>query len=296
MARRIVISGASGLIGTALASSLRGDGIDVTTLVRRPPKNASEQQWAPGERELDPDVLAGAEAVVALGGASVGRLPWTPRYRDELVDSRLKSTVTITTALRALRDDAPALVSASAVGYYGSAPGEQLTEESPAGQTFLAALCVQWEAAARRAEDHTRVSLLRTAPLIHRHGVLKPLIQLTRFGVAGPIGRGTQVWPWMSLDDEVRAIRHIIDEKIAGPVNLTGPHPATANEIGRALAREMRRPFWLPAPAWALRIALSAAATDSLLLPDADVRPTVLERFGFRFTHRTAQEAVAAAV
>lgn len=295
MARRIVISGASGLIGTALASSLRADGIDVTTLVRRPPKTASERQWEPGERELDPEVLAGAEAVVALGGASVGRLPWTPRYQKELVASRLQSTVTITTALRA-RDDAPALVSASAVGYYGSAPGEQLTEDSPAGQTFLAGLCVQWEAAARRAEDHTRVALLRTAPVIHRQGVLKPLIQLTRFGVAGPLGRGTQVWPWMSLDDEVRAIRHVIDEKIAGPVNLTGPTPASANDIGRALAREMHRPFWVPAPAWALRLVLSAAASDSLLLADADVRPAVLERSGFRFTHPTAEEAVAAAV
>jgi uncharacterized protein len=296
MARRIVISGASGLIGNALSSSLRRDGIDVTTLVRRPPQEPTERQWSPGERELDPDVFAGAEAVVALGGASVGRLPWTPRYRKELVESRLKSTRTITTALRALREDAPALVSASAVGYYGSAPGETLTEDSPAGQTFLAELCVQWEAEARRAEDHTRVALLRTAPVIHRQGVLKPLIQLTRFGVAGPLGKGTQIWPWMSLEDEVRAIRHVIDEKIAGPVNLTGPAPASANDIGRALAREMHRPFWIPAPAWALRLALSAAATDSLLLSDADVRPTVLEETGFRFTHPTAAEAVATAV
>lgn len=296
MARRIVISGASGLIGSALASSLRSDGIEVTTLVRRAPKDSTERQWLPGERDLDPDVLAGAEAVVALGGASVGRLPWTPRYRTELVDSRLKSTRTITTALRALRQDAPALVSASAVGYYGSAPGEQLTEDSPAGQTFLAELCVQWEAEARGAEDHTRVALLRTAPVIHRQGVLKPLIQLTRFGLAGPLGKGTQIWPWMSLEDEVRAIRHVIDEEIAGPVNLTGPTPASANDIGRALAREMHRPFWIPAPAWALRFLLSAAATDSLLVSDADVRPTVLEKTGFVFTHPTAEEAVASAV
>lgn len=296
MARRIVISGASGLIGSALTASLRADGIDVTTLVRRPPKDASERQWAPGERDLDPGVLDGAEAVVALGGASVGRLPWTPRYRRELVDSRLKSTRTITTALRALRQDAPALVSASAVGYYGSAPGEQLSEDSPSGQTFLAQLCVQWEAEARRAEDHTRVALLRTAPVIHRKGVLKPLIQLTRFGVAGPIGKGTQIWPWMSLDDEVSAIRHVIDQKIAGPVNLTGPTPASANDIGRALAREMHRPFWIPAPAWALRLVLSGAATDSLLVSDADVRPTVLQKTGFAFAHRTAAEAVASAV
>ena len=296
MARRIVISGASGLIGGALTTSLRADGIDVTTLVRRPPRISSERQWAPGERDLDPEVLAGAEAIVALGGASVGRLPWTPRYREDLVDSRLKSTRTITTALRALRDDAPALVSASAVGYYGSAPGEQLTEDSPAGDTFLAELCVQWEAEARRAEDQTRVALLRTAPVIHRQGVLKPMIQLTRFGLAGPLGRGTQIWPWMSLEDEVRGIRHVIDQKITGPVNFTGPTPATANDIGRGLARAMHRPFWLPAPAWALRLALSAAAADSLLLSDADVRPTVLEKSGFRFTHPTAQEAVASAV
>lgn len=155
---------------------------------------------------------------------------------------------------------------------------------------------MQWEAEARRAEGHTRVALLRTAPVIDRQGVLKPLIQLTRFGVAGPIGRGTQIWPWMSLDDEVRAIRHVIDEKIGGPVNLTGPTPASANDVGRALAREMHRPFWIPAPAFALRLVLSAAATDSLLVSDADARPTALENSGFVFTHPTAAEAVAAAI
>lgn len=295
MARRIVVSGASGLIGRALVSSLRSDGVEVTTLVRRPPQTDDEAQWEPGESPLDPEVLAGAAAVIALGGASVGRLPWTRGYRKELVDSRLQATRTLTTALRALRSDAPALVSASAVGYYGSAPGEILTEDSAAGQTFLADLTVRWEAEARRAEDHTRVALLRTAPVIHRRGVLKPLVQLTRFGVSGPLGGGTQIWPWISLEDEVRAIRHVIDAKIAGPVNLTGPTPASANDIGRALATRMHRPFWLPVPAWALRLALGDAA-ESLLLPDADVRPQVLERTGFLFTHPTATEAVEAAL
>lgn len=295
MARRIVISGASGLIGSALVSALRADGVEVTTLVRRAPRSEDETQWAPGDSVLDPGALDGAEAVVALGGASVGRLPWTKRYRRELVDSRLQATRTLTTALRALRTDAPALVSASAVGYYGSAPGEVLTEESAAGETFLADLTVRWEAEARRAEDHTRVALLRTAPVIHRRGVLKPLIQLTRFGVSGPLGRGTQVWPWISLDDEVRAIRHVLDRKISGPVNLSGPASATANDIGRTLAAQMHRPFWLPAPAWALRLTLGDAA-ESLLLPDADVRPAVLERSGFRFLHPTAADAVTAAL
>ena len=296
MAQRIVISGASGLIGSSLVSSLREDGIAVTPLVRRPPRTRDEVQWWPGERELDPDVLAGAQAVVALGGASVGRLPWTPRYRRELVDSRLITTRTIASAVRALGSDAPALVSASAVGYYGSAPGETLTEESGPGDTFLAALCVRWEDEARRASDRAPVALLRTAPIIHRRGVLKPLIQLTRFGVAGPLGRGTQKWPWISLDDEVSAIRHVIDRRIDGPVNLTGPTPASANRIGRAVAHRMRRPFWLPVPGLALRLALSAAAADSLLLSDADVRPAVLEKTGFAFAHRTPEAAVDAAL
>ncbi len=295
MDRRIVISGASGLIGRALSASLRADGIAVTTLVRHPPRSADEVHWTPGEH-LNPDVLAGAEAVIALGGASVGRLPWTPRYREELVGSRRRSTRTIASAVRALRQDAPAFVSASAVGYYGSAPGEVLTEGSPAGRTFLAKLCVVWEDEARRAGDHARVALLRTAPVIHRRGVLKPLIQLTRFGVAGPIGHGTQIWPWISLDDEVGAIRHVIDTRLDGPVNLTGPTPASADQIGRAVARSMHRPFWLRAPTWALRLALSRAATDSLLVSDADVRPAALESTGFTFSHPTAESAVAAAI
>ncbi|WP_101845492.1 TIGR01777 family oxidoreductase [Zhihengliuella sp. ISTPL4] len=295
MARRIVISGASGLIGSALAASLQADGVEVSTLVRRTPQAEGEIEWAPGEAPLDPDALDGAEAVVALGGASVGRLPWTRGYRRQLVESRLDATNTLTTALRALRTDAPAFLSASAVGYYGSAPGEVLTEHSGPGSTFLADLTVRWETAARRAEDHTRVALLRTAPVIHRRGVLRPMITLTKLGVAGPLGPGTQIWPWVSLDDEVRGIRHVLDEKLAGPVNLTGPTRASANDIGRALAQRMHRPFWLPAPRWALRLALGDAA-DSLLLPDADVRPEALQQSGFRFTHRTAAEAVAAAI
>ncbi|WP_091233948.1 TIGR01777 family oxidoreductase [Microbacterium sp. 3J1] len=296
MAQRVVISGASGLIGTALASSLRQDGVEVTTLVRRPPRGADEVQWFPGEHELHPDVLAGADAVVALGGASVGRLPWTPRYRRELIDSRITTTRTLAAAVRELHEDSPSFVSASAVGFYGSAPGRIITEDSRAGDTFLARLCVRWEHEARRAGDDVRVALLRTAPIIHRQGVLKPLIQLTRFGVAGPIGRGTQIWPWISLEDEVRGIRHVIDEKLQGPVNFTGPTKASADDIGRALARRMRRPFWLPAPSWALRLALSADAADSLLLSDADVQPAVLQASGFTFTHSTAAAAVDAAL
>lgn len=295
MAQRIVISGASGLVGTALVAALRADGVDVVRLVRRTPTSADEVQWRPGERELDPAVLSGADAVVALGGASVGRLPWTSSYRRALVESRIVTTRTIATAVRALGSEAPRFVSASAVGYYGSAPGEVLSEDSPAGDTFLARLCVRWEDEARRAGDDARVALLRTAPIVHRNGVLKPLVQLTRFGLAGPLGPGTQLWPWISLDDEVRGIRHVIDAGLVGPVNLSGPTPATADDLGRAVARRMHRPFWLPAPAWALRLALGDAA-ESLLLSDADVRPEALLSSGFTFTHPTVQRAVDAAL
>lgn len=294
--RRVVVGGASGLIGRALVGSLRADGVEVTTLVRRAPQRAGEVEWLTGAEALDPDVLAGADAVVGLNGASIGRFPWTPRYRSTLLWSRITPTRALARAVRALGADAPAFVSASAVGWYGSAPGRTLTEDDPRGDSFLADLCGEWEAAAQAAGDRARVATLRTAPIVHRDGVLKPLLTLTKLGVSGPIGRGTQVWPWISLDDEVRAIRHVIDAGLTGPVNLTGPTRATANDLGFALAVRMNRPFVVRAPAWGLRLALGADATDALLTSDAHVVPAALEASGFSFRHPTVADAVAAAV
>ncbi|GAA2989322.1 uncharacterized protein (TIGR01777 family) [Microbacterium terrae] len=293
---RVVVAGSSGLIGTALVESLRADGITVSRLVRRAPAAPDEIEWSPGDRPLDPAVLDGARAVVCLSGASIGRLPWTKAYRRTLLWSRVAPTRTIAGAVAALGDAAPAFVSASAVGFYGSAPGERLTEASPRGETFLADVCGEWESAALGAGDRARVTLLRTAPIVHPEGVLKPLMLLTRLGLGGPIGRGTQVWPWISLADEVRGIRHVIDGSVTGPVNLTGPQRATANDLGFALAVRMNRPFLVPAPEWALRVALSADATQSLLTSDAHVVPEVLERTGFVFEHPTVEDAVSAAV
>ncbi|MEV8241076.1 TIGR01777 family oxidoreductase [Microbacterium testaceum] len=294
--RRVVLTGASGLIGKALADSLRADGVEVTSLVRHEPRAAHEVQWLQDSAPLDPDVLAGSDAVVCLNGASIGHFPWTPSYKSTLLWSRITPTRTLATAIRALGDDAPALINASATGFYGSQPGALLTEESPRGEGFLVDICIDWEAAARDAGSRARVALLRTAPIVHEQGVLKPLLLLTKLGAAGPIGRGTQVWPWITLDDEVRAIRHVIDSDIDGPVNLTGPTRATANDLGFALARRMNRPYVLRAPIWGVRLALGSDATDALLLTDADVRPRVLEDSGFTFTHRTVEEAVASAV
>lgn len=293
---RIVVAGASGLIGTALVSALRADGVTVSRLVRRPPAADDEVQWDPASGELDPEALAGARAVVGLNGASIGRFPWTARYRHELVWSRLSPTQTLAAAVRALGDEAPAFVSASAVGYYPSEPGRVLTEDSPRGDTFLADLCGEWETAARGAGDRARVAVLRTAPVVHPDGVLKPLMALTRLGLSGPLGRGTQVWPWISLVDAVAAIRWIVAAGLVGPVNLTGPTRATANDLGFALARRMNRPYLLRAPAWALRLVLGRDAVDALLVNDQNVVPERLRASGFAFTHDTVEQAIAAVV
>lgn len=293
---RVVIAGASGLIGSALARSLVADGIAVTRLVRREPTSPDEVEWDPTSRPLAPSVLEGARAVVCLNGATLGRVPWTKRYKHEILWSRVQPTQAIAVAVRALGDEAPAFVSGSAVGFYPSAPGVELDETSSRGESFLADVCGEWEAAAGHAGSRARVALLRTAPVVHTDGVLKPLLRLTRLGLAGRIGRGTQAWPWISLDDEVRGIRHVIDRDLDGPVNLTGPVRATANDLGFALAVRMNRPYVLPAPAWALRLALGADMADALLLSDMHVVPRALLESGFAFRHATVDEAVASAV
>jgi uncharacterized protein (TIGR01777 family) len=291
---RVVIGGASGLIGTALARRLERDGEHVVRLVRGAPLGRGQVTWRPEVGVLDPDVLVGADAVVNLSGASLSRLPWTPRYRELIVDSRLSATNTIVRALGELHERGermPALISASAVGFYGSRPGEELDEASATGTGFLADLVRRWEKAADAAP--TRVVLLRTGVVLAPGGALGPILRIARAGLAGPLGTGRQHWPWISLEDEIGAIVHAIHSELSGPVNLVGPAPATAGELIREVARSIRRPYWLPAPAVALRVALGAAARE-LLLADQLVRPAVLTRDGFAFRHETPRVAIAA--
>ncbi|MBY0689857.1 TIGR01777 family oxidoreductase [Microbacterium marinilacus] len=290
----VVVGGASGLIGRTLVSSLRERGDRVTRLVRHEPAATDEVRWLDGS-PLDPEVLAGADAVVGLNGASIGRLPWTRAYRSRLLWSRLTPTRALARALDALPDgERPLFVSGSASGYYGSVHGRELAEDAPPGSSFLAGVCVEWENAARVAGD--RVAFVRTAVVLHPKGVLKPLMALTRAGVSGPLGSGAQAWPWISLEDEVRGILHVIDNDITGPVNLAGPTRATANDIGFALARRLNRPYALRAPAFALRTVLGRTFADDVLLSDAHVVPGTLAASGFEFRHATAEEAIAAAV
>ncbi|GAA1696568.1 TIGR01777 family oxidoreductase [Microbacterium sediminicola] len=294
--RHVVLAGGSGLLGRGLSARLRADGVRVTTLVRRPPVGTDEISWLQEGARLDPAVLDGVDAVVALNGASIGRLPWTRRYRHELLWSRVTPTRVLAEAIRARGADAPHFVSASAVGYYGAVPSGPVTEGSPRGEGFLADVCGEWEAAAAGAGAQTPITTLRTAPVIHEDGVLKPLILLTRAGLSGPLGRGVQEWPWISYPDAVGAITHILHRRLTGPVNLTGPARATANDIGFALAQELNRPYLLRAPAWALRLALGRDAASALLLTDAHVEPDALRASGFIWTHPTAEHAVHAAV
>lgn len=297
MTERIVLAGASGLIGRALEAGLQARGAEVHHLVRRDARTQNEHRWNPERGELDPSLLAGAGALISLNGASVGHLPWTKSYRRLLRESRIDATRTLATAVSALGSEAPAAwLSASAVGFYGDRPGEVLTEASTAGDTFLARLCVDWEAEAVVAAAHTRVVLLRTAPVVHPEGVLKPMIALTKLGLGGPLGGGKQIWPWISLTDEVRGILHALDRGLSGPINLTGPTVASANDVGRELAAQLHRPFLMPAPRFALGLALGRDATESLLTSDAVVRPEALLGSGFEFEHPTPADAIRASL
>ncbi|KAB1640701.1 TIGR01777 family oxidoreductase [Gulosibacter chungangensis] len=294
---KIVVAGGSGLIGRALQRSLRADGYRVVLLVRREARGPDEVAWLrEGDGPLDPTVLEGARAVVGLNGASIGKFPWTKAYRKLLRDSRLTPTTAIADAVRALGANAPLFVSASAVGYYGTQPPAPADEASAPGDGFLAELCVDWEAAALSAGPDARVALLRTAPVVHRDGVLKPLILLTKLGISGPIAGGHQKWPFISLADEVGAIRHIIDQQLTGAFNLAAPVPASANGLGRSLAAGLRRPYLVPVPGFAVKLVLGKDAAEALLTCDAVAIPKALTDSGYEFEHPTVREAVAAAL
>jgi len=284
------------MIGRALVARLRERGDHVLVLVRRETEAAEERRWDPSTGYLDPAAFAGADAVVNLSGASIAKLPWTRRHRHDILSSRVQATTAIVGALHAQADAGEpvgVLVSGSAVGVYGTRPGEELTEESAPGGGFLAEVVRAWEAAALAAPASTRVALARTGLVIGPEGAAAPLRVLARLGVAGPVGGGRQQWPWISLDDEVRALVHLIDAELTGPVNLAGPEPATAGRVVRAIAADAHRPYWLPAPGFAISGALGEAGRE-LLLADQCVRPAALTASGFVFRHVTVEDAVAA--
>ncbi|GMA31503.1 TIGR01777 family oxidoreductase [Litorihabitans aurantiacus] len=280
----VLLAGGSGLIGSALTTALTARGHAVRHLVRREATGPAEVTWSPTDGVLPPEALDGVGVAVVLSGAGVGDKRWTDARKRELLRSR-----TATTSLLARRvaevGGVPRLVTASAVGYYGDRGDAELTEGSDPGEGFLADLCRAWEAAAEPArEAGVAVATARTGIVLSRDGgALARLLPLLKLGVAGPIGHGRQWWPWISLADEVRALVHLVEGDLTGPVNLTAPEPLRNAELVRVLARALSRPATLPVPALALRIALGEFSSD--LLASQRALPAALLADGFAFDH-----------
>jgi uncharacterized protein (TIGR01777 family) len=288
---RVLIAGASGLIGTELVRQLSARGDTVARLVRREATGTNEFRWDPAAGRIDPAALTGVDAVINLSGASLARLPWTKKYRAEILNSRVQATRTLVTAMNSSTTPPGTLLNASGIGVYGSRPGELLTEESSAGSDFLAEVVKVWEHEASLAPASTRVVLLRTSLVLAKKGALGAVIPLTKLGLAGPLGKGTHQWAWISLQDEAAAIVHLLNSTLSGPVNLVGPTPATSNDVLKALATELHRPFFLRVPAPILTFLLQDAARQ-LLLADQHASAAKLLDDGFAFSHRTPAEAV----
>jgi uncharacterized protein (TIGR01777 family) len=288
---KVLISGASGLIGTELNLQLKAQGHQVVRLVRRPAKSAEELSWNPGKAPLDPASLSDIDAVINLAGATTGKIPWTKKYEKELIASRLDSTKTLVDAINACPNPPRVLISGSASGIYGDQGDAWLDESSPKGEGFLADLAYQWEEAAKLAR--TRVVLVRTTMVMSKKlGALGKLLPLIKLGVGGALGSGKQWWAWISLEDEARAIIHLIEtESASGAYNLTAPEPATCEQIIKELGRQLHRPTLVKVPAFAMRLLIGKAA-DELLLCSQKMKSHRLEKTGFVFKHPTLTESV----
>jgi len=303
---RIAVTGASGLIGTRLVAALRGDGHQVVRLVRHAPTSPEEAQWDPATGTVDAGALTGTDAVVHLSGANVGGQRWTPAYKDEILRSRVDSTRTIATALAGLAEKPAVLVSASAIGWYGDTADRAVDESTAAGRGYFPDVVRQWEEATAPAADAgIRVVRLRTGLVIGREGGLLgmpaplpavhvSLLQLFRLGLGGVLGNGRQWMSWISLDDEIAAIRFLLEANVSGPVNLTAPQPVTNKEFTHALAHAVHRPALARVPASAIKL-LAGEFGDEIVISQR-VLPRALQEAGFAFTHPTIDRAIAVAV
>ena len=292
---RVIISGASGLIGSALTTHLRGLGHDPVALVRRP-AGSNEIQWDPAKGVLDPESLAGADAVVHLAGAGIGDRRWTDDYKRELVESRTKGTALLAERIAECSQRPGVLLSGSAIGYYGPNDDRELDEQSPAGTDFLADLCVQWEAAAApAAAAGVRVAHLRTGIVLSKQGgALKKMLPLFKLGAGGKFGKGDQWQSWISLPDEVGAITHLLTADVHGAVNLTAPAPVRNREFAKTLGSVLHRPSVVPVPAFGPKLLLGGELADALLFTGQRVLPTVLQGAGYQFQHPTLDVALRA--
>ncbi|MEN9698625.1 MAG: hypothetical protein RL448_580 [Actinomycetota bacterium] len=280
-AKKIAITGASGLIGSALVGHLKSQGHHVLKLVRRAPINSEEVQWDPTTGYVDLEALEGVDAVIHLAGAGVGDKRWNAKYRSEILNSRLLGTTTIANAVTQLRPEV--FISASAIGWYGETGNRAVTEVDRGGDDFLATVCREWESAADQAQG-CRVVKLRTGLVLDpTGGALSRMLLLFKLGLGGKLGNGQQYWSWITLHDQIRAIDFLLNHPINGAVNLTAPNPVTNQEFTAALARALKRPALIPAPAFALKIALGGFSVE--VLGSKRVMPQVLTDNGFTFDY-----------
>ncbi len=290
--QRIAITGASGLIGSALVGHLKSEGHTVQRLVRRAPVSPDEVQWDPITGYVDLDALRGVDAIIHLAGAGVGDKRWNKKYKAEILNSRLFGTTTIAQAVTELQPDV--FISASAIGWYCESGNRAVIESDKSGDDFLAAVCREWEGAADTAQN-TRTVKIRTGLVLDpTGGALGKMLPLFRFGLGGKMGNGKQWWSWITLHDLIRAITFILDHEISGPVNLTAPNPVTNQEFTSALARAMHRPALFPAPGIALKIALGGFSSE--ILGSKKVMPQALTDAGFEWDYPHITSALTALV
>lgn len=290
--QRIAITGASGLIGSALVGHLKSEGHTVQRLVRRTPVSPDEVQWDPKTGYVDLDALRGVDAIIHLAGAGVGDKRWNKKYKAEILNSRLMGTTTIANAVTELAPQV--FISASAIGWYGESGNRAVVESDKQGDDFLAAVCREWEAAADLAQN-TRTIKMRTGLVLDpTGGALGKMLPLFRFGLGGKMGNGKQWWSWITLHDLIRAVTFMLESDLEGPVNLTAPNPVTNQEFTSALARALHRPALFPAPAIALEIAMGGFSSE--ILGSKKVMPTVLTEAGFEWDYPHITNALAALV
>jgi len=289
---RIAVTGASGLVGSSLCPRLSALGNDVVRVSRS--EREGSLRWNLGSDDFEASALQGIDAVVHLGGEPiVGR--WTTKKKARIRDSRVLETSRLCGAMAELSHPPSVLLCASAIGYYGDTDGRAVDGiDGAAGSDFLAKVCVDWEQATRLVGDGTRVVNMRFGMILDADGgALPPMRLQTRLFAAGPLGKGDQIWSWISIDDAVDAIVHLLDTELSGAVNLTSPEPVSQRQFARALAKLLNRPAVLRTPRFALRALLGEVA-DPLMFASIDARPTRLLESGFSFSHVEIEHGLAA--
>lgn len=291
---RVLISGATGLVGSEVARQLIELGHEPLKLVRRKAASKDEVEWHPAKGFLTEGIMETVDAVVNMAGATTGKLPWTKTYKQEIISSRIDSTRTLVTAMKNAKNPPKVFVSGSASGFYGDCADTVLTEDSPKGKGFLSDLAYQWEQEALKAPEGVRVILARTTMVMSRKlGALGRLLPLVKLGVGGPLGSGKQWWAWISQVDEAAAIIHLINSPTAsGAFNLTAPEPATCKQLVSSLAKQLNRPAFVPVPAFALKMVFGEAAQE-LLLCSQNMSAQKLLETGYKFHHPTLNQASA---